>query len=268
MTRRVFLLLPCGSVLSMAFGQDDPLGLGFNDLYHLRFAEARATFLAWQHDHPQDPMGFAAEAASHLFEEFEHHGVLTTKFFLDDDRFLGGIEGTADPTRTADFEKANGNARVLGEAHLKTDSRDPNALLAVTLAAGMRADYLSIIAKRQLDSLSQLRTAEAYAKRLLAVAPEMGDGYMALGAASYIIGSLPIYKRAVLWFGGIQGDKKRGMEQLAQAARTGTYLGPFAKVVLALALLREKRPAESQTLLRELTAAFPDSPLFARIAVE
>ena len=145
------------------------------------------------------------------------------------------------------------------------DPRDPNALLAVTLAAGMRADYLSIIAKRQIDSLSQIRTAEAYGKRLLAVAPEMGDGYMALGAASYIVGCLPIYKRAVLWFGGIQGDKKRGMDQLALAARTGKYLAPYAKVMLALALLREKLPAESRILVRELKAAFPDSPLFARI---
>lgn len=264
MTRRLFLLLPCG----VAFAQDDPLRAGFNHLYHLKFAEARTTFLAWQRDHPQDPLGFAAEAASHLFEEFEQHGVLTVGFFLDDGRFLGGIKGTADPARTADFEKANEKARALGESRLKIDPRDANALLALTLGAGMRADYLSILAKRQLDSLSQIRAAESYGKRLLAVAPDMGDGYMALGVASYIVGSLPIYKRTLLWFGGIQGDKKRGMDQLAQAARTGKYLAPFAKVMLALALLREKRPAESRTLLRELTTNFPDSLLFARITVE
>jgi len=264
MTRRFFLLIPCG----IAFAEDDPLRPGFNDLYNLKFQEARAVFMAWEREHPQDPMGFAAEAASHLFEEFEHHGVLTTEFFLDDERFLGGIKGAPDTARTAAFEKANEQARVLGEARLKVDVRDPNALLAVTLAAGMRADYLSIIAKRQFDSLSQIRIAEAYGKRLLAIAPEMGDGYMALGAASYIVACLPIYKRAVLWFGGVQGDKKRGMDQLALAARTGKYLAPYAKVMLALALLREKRPAESGALVHELTTAFPDSPLFARIVVE
>ena len=162
MTRRLFLLLPCG----IALAADDALDLGFSDLYYLKFSEARASFLSWQLDHPQDPIGFAAEAASHLFEEFEHNGVLTTEFFLDDERLLGGIKGTPDPARTAAFEKANERARTLGEARLKIDARDPNALLAVTLVAGMRANYLCIIAKRQLDSLSQVRIAEAYAKRL------------------------------------------------------------------------------------------------------
>jgi len=260
MTRRLFLLLPAG----IAFAADDSLRLGFNDLYNLKFTEGRATFLAWQQDHPQDPIGFAAEAASHLFEEFEQHGVLTTEFFMNDDLLLGGIKGTPDPARTAAFEKANERARVLGEARLKTDARDPNALLAVTLAAGMRADFLSIIAKRQLDGLGQIKIAEAYGKRLLAVSPNVGDAYMALGAASYIIGCLPGYKRALLWFGGIQGDKKRGMDQLLQATRTGTYLAPFAKVMLALALMREKQPYQALTLMRELTATFPESPLFGR----
>lgn len=262
MTRRFFLVLPFG--IAFAADMPAPLLAGLYLLYDLKFQEARETFFAWQREHPQDPMGFAAEAAAHLFEEFEQHGVLTTEFFLDDDLLLGGIKGTADARRTAAFEKANELARGVGDKVLKADARDANALLALTLAAGMRADYFSIIAKRQIDSLSQVRAAETYGKRLLAIAPEMGDGYMALGAASYILGCLPFYKRTVLWFGGIQGDKRRGMDQLAQASRTGTYLAPFAKIMLALALLREKRPLESAVLLRELTSSFPESPLFAR----
>jgi hypothetical protein len=262
MTRRLFLALPFG----IAFAADAPAALlsGFHLMYHLKFKEAREVFLAWQRDHPEDPMGFAAEAAAHLFEEFEQHGVLTTEFFLDDDLLLGGIKGTADATRTAAFERANARARSVSENVLKRGPRDVNALLALTLSTGMQADYLSIIAKRQLDSLIKVRAAETYGKRLLAVAPGMGDGYMALGAASYILGCLPFYKRTLLWFGGIQGDKQRGLDELAQAARTGTYLAPYAKIMLALALLREKRLSDSLTLMKELTNAFPESPLFAR----
>lgn len=241
-----------------------PLSEGFHLLYDLRFTDARMIFAQWQRDHLQDPLGFIAEAASHLFEEFERDGVLTTAFFLDDDLLLGGIKGTPDPARTKAFEQANARAHSLGEAQLKKNDRDANALFAMTLAAGMEANYLCLIQKRQIDSLRQIRAADGYGQRLLAVAPKMTDAYMALGAANYILGCLPSYKRVVLWFGRLAGDKQRGMDELAQAARDSLYLGPYAKILLALANLREKRNADAKRLMAELTTDFPESPLFKR----
>lgn len=263
MTRRTFLFAP----LVAAFGQTNALAQGYRLLYNLRFADARAVFLEWQRSHPDDPMGFVSEAASHLFEEFERHDVLTIEFFLDDDLLLGGIKGTADPARTQAFERANNKARAIAEGRLKSNPRDANALLSITLAAGMSADYMCLIAKRQVESLKQLRAAQSYAERLLAVAPTVTDAYMALGAADYILACLPTYKRAILWFASMQGDKQRGMDELARAS-DGEYLGPYAKVMLALALTREKRTKDARKLMSELTATFPDSPLFARERVK
>src|SRR6267154_248876 len=85
----------------------------------------------------------------------------------------------------------------------------------------------------------------------------------ALGMANYIIGSLGPASRFTLWFGGIHGDKKLGMEQLAKTAENGLYLKPFAKIVLALAARREKQDALAQKLLRELTEQYPGNELFA-----
>jgi hypothetical protein len=62
----------------------------------------------------------------------------------------------------------------------------------------------------------------------------------------------------------MQGNKQRGMDQLAQAAQSGLYLAPYAKILLALALTREKQVARAQRLMSELTTEFPQSPLFAR----
>jgi hypothetical protein len=249
----------------LVFGETNgTLAGGFRLLYNLRFSEARMIFLEWQRTHPSDPMGFIAEAASNLFEEFERDGVLTTKFFLDDDRLLGGIKGVADPARTQAFERANEKARGLAQSQLSYDPHDSNALFALTLAAGLQADYSSLIAKHQIESLSQIREAEKFAQRLAAVAPAITDVYMALGAANYILACLPPYKRAVLWFGGLEGNKQRGMDQLAQASRDGEYLGPYAKILLAMADLREKRGADAKRLMAELTTEFPESPLFRR----
>lgn len=264
MTRRMFLFMPA---LALA-QQPTPLANGYRLLYYLRFAEARAIFIDWQRAYPNDSMGFVSEAASHLFEEFELHGVLTIEFFLDDDRLLGGIKGTADPARMQAFERANNKARVIAEGQLKNNSRDANALLSITLASGMSADYMCLIAKRQIESLKQIRAAQSYAEQLLTVAPAMTDAYMALGAADYILACLPAYKRAVLWFGNMAGDKQRGMNELARAAQSGLYLGPYAKVMLALAMVREKRAKEARGLMHELTTTFPDSPLFSREQVK
>ena len=67
----------------------------------------------------------------------------------------------------------------------------------------------------------------------------------------------------MLWFGGIHGDKKLGMEQLEKTIDNGRYLQPFAKILLALAARREKQNNVAQRLLRELSEEYPESPLFA-----
>ena len=68
----------------------------------------------------------------------------------------------------------------------------------------------------------------------------------------------------MLWFGGIHGDKKLGMEQLERTIDSGRYLQPFAKILLALASRREKQDTVAQRLLGELNEEYPESPLFAK----
>jgi tetratricopeptide (TPR) repeat protein len=133
----------------------------------------------------------------------------------------------------------------------------------LTLAAGMESDANSILEKRQLDALKRMKEANEYAKQLLARHPDATDAYIAMGIANYIIGSLNPGFRFALWFGGIHGDKKLGMEQVGKAAENGRYLRPFGKIMLALAARREKQNALAQKLLRELTEEFPTNDLFA-----
>jgi hypothetical protein len=73
------------------------LDAGFHLLYELKPEEARKQFEALQKSHPEDPLGSAADAAAYLFEECYRQGVLTSEFFLDDERFLGKIPLKTDP---------------------------------------------------------------------------------------------------------------------------------------------------------------------------
>ena len=240
------------------------LDAGFHDLYSLDFKGGRERFLSYQKLDPDDPMGKAAEAASYLYEEFNAKGIFTSEFFLNDEKFLGGASGSPAENRNDAFLVANRAARDMANARLKADPRDREGLLVLTMTDGMEADYDALIVKKQMAALGLTKQADAEALRLLAVDPNAEDAYMALGAANYIIGCLPGYKRAFLWFGGVHGDRQRGMDQLQRTAEHGHYLKPFAKAWLALACEREHQQDRARQLLAELAAEFPANPLFAR----
>ena len=150
----------------------------------------------------------------------------------------------------------------LAAERLAKDAKDPEALYALTLCAGMESDADMILKKHNLEALRRLKEANAHARALLAERPDAKDVYVALGSANYIVGSLSVGFRAMLWFGGIHGDKKLGMQQLQEAAEGGRYLEPVAKIMLALAARREKQRALAQKLLQQLTEEFPESPLY------
>ena len=248
---------------SPAFTSVPEISRGFDLLYQQRFAEARETFADWESRNPEEPFGEVAVAASYLFEELYQQNVLTSDFFLDEKKFLNGIDSEPNPERIAHFREALAHSQQLARDRLKTNPDDGDALFVLTLAAGMEADDLSILEKKHLEALKRMKEGNKYAKQLLALHPEATDAYIAPGIANYIIGSQSAGSRFVLRFGGIHGDKKLGMEQVAKTAESGRYLRPFAKIILALAARREHQTLLAQRLLRELKEQYPGNALFA-----
>jgi hypothetical protein len=248
---------------SPAFTTIPELSAGFDLLYQQKFKEARESFANWESRNPSEPFGKVAIAASYLFEELYRQNVLSSDFFLNEKRFLHGIDGKPDPDRMAHFRDALAEARQLARERQQTNPQDAEALFALTLAAGMESDAESILLKRHMEALKRMKEANEYAKVLLAQHPDAADAYIAPGIANYIIGSLGAGVRFALWFGGIHGDKKLGMQQTANTAENGRYLRPFAKIMLALAARREKQDVLAQKLLHELTEQYPQNDLFA-----
>jgi hypothetical protein len=246
-----------------AFTNVPELVSGFQSLYLQNFAEAREKFSNWEAQHQDEPFGEVAIAASYLFEEFYRQDVLSSDFFLNEKRFLHGIEGKPDPARMKSFQEAIQIARKLARQRLEKDQHDPEGLFAMALSAGMESDADMILKKEHIEALKRLKEATEHAKQLLAEQPDANDAYVALGAANYIIGSLSGGTRFILRFGGIHGDKKLGMGQLGKTIESGRYLKPFAKILLALAARRQKQDDLARKLLRELSEEFPESPLYA-----
>jgi tetratricopeptide (TPR) repeat protein len=248
---------------SPAFNSVPELEKGYRLMYEQKFPEAREVLMAWAAENPTEPFGQVSVAASYLFEEFYLQQVLTSDYFLNDKRFLGGITGTPDPARMKAFQDSLAKARTLANQRMKKHPRDPEALFVLALCAGMQSDADSMLMKKHYDALKMLKEANSNAELLLKEHPETYDIYVAPGIAYYVIGSLSSSARFVLWFGGIHGDKQLGMRQVQKTADNGNYLKPFAQILLALSARREKQDELAQKNLKELTEEFPGNSTYA-----
>jgi hypothetical protein len=237
---------------------------GFHLLYDLNFDRANQVFVEWQKIHPDDPLGPASEAAGLLFSEFSRLGVLESQFYQDDHAFDARQKFTPDAGLRVRFEAALSQAESRAQARLARQPKDRDSLFAMTLASGLRADYAALIEKKNLASLHFTRQATSWATQLLAVDPECYDAHLATGVSQYIIGSMSAPVRWLVRLGGVSGDKAAGISELQLTAGHGRYLAPFARILLAIAYVREKDRARARDLLVSLRNDFPENPLFAR----
>ena len=241
------------------------LDRGYNRAYNLDFAGAQREFAAWEKAHPGEALGPVSEAAGYLFSELSRLGVLETQFFSDDKKWEDRPKVSPDPKTKQQFDDALTRAESEARQELNANPRDPDALFAMTLTYGLRADYLALVEKRNMASLSLTKQADGWAEKLLSQHPGYYDGYLATGLSKYILGSLAAPVRWLLKLGGYSGgDKKEGMKEVQLVADRGHYLAPFARMLLAIAYLRQKEPDKARTLLEGLRQDFPGNSLFTR----
>lgn len=238
------------------------LDVGFQKLYNLDFAGAQREFATFQQNQPDNPMGPAAEAAGYLFSELSRLGVLESEFFTDDSAFRSRTKLAADLVVRQRFTNALERTGTLVTRRLSNTPTDRDALLAQTLAAGLRADYASLIENRNMAALRLTRDATASARQLLDVCPNCYDAYVATGISEYLIGTLSAPVRWIVRLGGYSGNKEQGIAHLRLVAERGHYLAPFARILLAIAYVREKHPEEARRVLAQLQTEFPGNPLF------
>jgi len=243
---------------------DTALDRGFHGLYNLDFDGAQKDFTAWEVQHPDDPVGPVSEAAGCLFSEFNRLGVLERQFYESDEAFNSRPKLTPDPVVHDHFESALGHAQVLAHARLNRDPKDRDALFAMTLASGLQADYAALVEKRNMASLHYAKEASSWAQQLLAICDNCSDVLVATGFSKYIIGSMSAPVRWLLRMGGVPGDKQGGIADLQTTAQHGHYLAPFARVLLAIAYVRDKDKARALAMLTSLRAQFPGNTLFPR----
>jgi hypothetical protein len=229
-------------------------------MYNMDFAAAHRTFAEYQQLNPQDPMGPVSDAAAYLFHEFERLHILQSEFFVHDQHFVTDHKLTPDPETKRRFDDALDRTGKL--AALVPDTE--NSMFAEVLRSGLRSDYLALIEKRYVPSLREMKNGRELAEKLLAKNPGHADAWLAVGTENYMLSIKPAPLRFFLRLTGAQTDRDKGLAKLRLTAAKGRFLAPFARMMLAVAALRDGNRDEAKRLLRGLSHEYPRNPLYAQ----
>jgi hypothetical protein len=237
----------------------------FTRIYNLDFPGSFTILDEHARQDPDDPLTPAVRAVTLLFKELQRLRVLQSQFFMDDDNMVdGSTHPTADPAIKKRLDEYLAEARRRAQARLTKSPADVDGLFTMCLAVGVELDYVAFIERKTWRTIRLARDAARYSATLLAQDPPFYDAYLTYGSLEYIVGSLPFFVRWFVHYEGVKGDKRRGIEQLKLVARQGRYYGPFARVLLAVVSLREKKLADAETLLAGLVDEFPENVVFQR----
>ena len=239
---------------------------GYRAMYDLRFADAHRIFAEWQKLHPEDPFAQVSDAAAYLFTEFERLHILEAEFFLHDQGFKKGSKLTPDPLLKANFERTLGEANRLATAALSRSADDKNAIFTQIMIHGLRSDYQGLIEKRYLASLSEMQVGRKYAERLLQIDPKFGDAHLAIGVENYVLSLKPMPVRWLLRAYGSETDSVRAAQKIQLCMESCLYMKPFARLLQAVAAVREKKYDRAREILHGLAREFPSNPLYVQQA--
>ena len=251
------------AIAPLARGENSLLDTGYRQMYDLDFDAAHRSFQQWEQLHPDDPMGPVSDAAAYMFAEFDRLRILQSEFFTDDRGWIGRRKLTPDPAVKRKFEDDLERSRVLADRALARAPGDENALFATILRRGLHADYLALVERSYLAALREVKAGRVLAEKLIAANPKLYDVHLAVGVENYLLSLKPAPVRWFLRLGGAQIDRETGLARLRITAEKGRYLKPYARLLLAVAALRDKDRVRARELMAGLASEFPHNRLYA-----
>lgn len=264
MLRVAFVMTSLLLAASVAAQQTPELDAGYRNMYNLQFQAAHQFFQNWEKANPADPLGPVSNAAAYLFAEFDRLHVLESELFTDNKKFESRSKVAPDAQTKREFEAELAKSDALADKALSRDPSNADALFAKVMALGLRGDYAAMIEKRDLAGLDYMKTGRALAEQLLAQHSNYYDAYLAVGAENYLLSQQAAPMRWILRFTGAQTDKETGLHDLRLTAEHGHYLLPYARLLLAVAALRDNDRAQARNLLDGLAQEFPENHLYRK----
>jgi len=269
LTRRAVLLAPASAWTARAITVGShtdahpipEIRAALDRMYNFDFPGAHRKLDAFIAANPTQPLGHSFRAAAYLFTELDRLRILESEFLSDDEQIRADNKLSANPQTRAAFDAAIAASRKLAE---QRGLGDTSSLFALCIGAGLTSDYIGLVEKSRIGSLPYAKDSQIYALQLMREDPGFVDAKLTSGISEYLIGSLPFFVKWFVRLPQVEGDKNKAVANLMSVAAGGHYLGPFARILLAIVHLLEKRPAESRQMLEGLVRDYPENPLLRK----
>jgi hypothetical protein len=259
---RVGWLALISAGIAASLPADTLLDQGYRQMYNLNFTAAHGTLAEFERANPADAMGPVSDAAAYLFSEFDRLNILRSEYWIKDESFWVVNKPVGDPALKKKFEEVLRNGQQLSNAMLKRSPNDSDAMLAAAMGLGLHADYLALIEKKNLSALSEVKQSRTLAEKLLAAHPDVYDAYIAPGIENYLLSQKPIAIRWFLRLGGAETNREMGIQKTKLTADKGHYFMPYARLLLAIADLRDNNREGAKQKLTWLTTEYPGNHLY------
>ncbi len=255
----ILLLAALAAQLSAA-----PPGIskGFDHFYNLEYEPAIAEFAREIKQHPNDPFSYTHLAEALLYREMFNAGALESELVSGNNFFLAKAKIIPAEAEQKRFDEAIAKAISLSESRLATNSQDTEALYALGVAHGLRANYNFLIRKLWRDSLKEFTQSRKLHQQALQIKPDFVDAMMVGGVHDYIVGSLPFSWKLLGFLIGFRGDRDGGLRTVERVAAEGQRARVEAMVLLAVAYRRERHAEKAVPLLNKLIEMFPRHYLY------
>lgn len=241
----------------------DPLTQpGWQHFYNNEFDAAVADFQRDTVARPDDPDGWDHLAQAILYREMYRNGALESQLVSGTNPFLRRAKFDVTPQVRTQFRAAIDKAITLAQAALARNANDTHALYALSVAHGLRANYLFLVEKAWIDALHDASASSKYSNRLVEIDPGFIDSYIIQGVQNYVVGSLPLHWKVLGFLSGFHGDRELGIRQLQLVAEHGVLSKYDARILLAAIYRRERRSQDAISLLKGLAELFPRNYLF------
>src|SRR5262249_16789800 len=235
---------------------------GFNHFYSLEYDQAIRDFQKALEARPDEPTALNHLLEARLFQQLYKYNALDTRLYTKQ-RFLTSKQVPIEPEVKKELMELTDRAKAASEKRLKADPKDVQALYTRGVTEGLRSTYLAVAEHSFWSALRSALAARHDHEEVLRLQPGFTDAKTVVGAHNYVVGNLSTPAKAMAGIVGIHGDKKKGLQMLAEASKAGGESSTDARVTLALFLRREQRYQEAIDVIKTVTANHPHNFLFA-----
>lgn len=259
MRRREFI---AGSVAATQARAGDYLhSHGFHSLYNLDYDQAIEAFEA---ESKQDAEGDAHNnlGSALLYRALFRADALDGKVALSVAEFLHKPKvaiATEDRNRLL---RALDRGEEIARGNVAKNPKNANALYTLGASFVHRANLALLADKDWRKALKAGGEARTLHTQALELDRGLIDAMLVPSVHEYIVGSLPIFLRALGFLIGFSGDKEKGLAGLRTVASKGTRAKLEAELVLALVERRERRPELALPIMQRLIQEYPVNHLY------